>query len=274
MLSGLVGDRFVSAAVTEVALEEKLELRSVHPVWSGRWGTPARFEVDLVWQGAEFRIFDLATRVPPGWRARTLGGWPERETPAIGLEPGKRIPDKITVEFAPVDWEQVEPGEYYVVILEASSGDIRETFELKARWPDIYLFYFTTIDGRLSTEVTAGSDNHLALILGNTGTAVIRNIDFVSVKPTGWTITFNPDEIESLEVGHARQVEAIIRPPREAIAGDYMITIKAINPNYRPPDLAIRMTVLTPTVWGWVGILIVLAVIAGLGVLFWRLGRR
>jgi len=32
--------------------------------------------------------------------------------------------------------------------------------------------------------------------------------------------------------------------------------------------------VLTPTIWGVVGILIVVVVVAGVGVLFWRLGRR
>ena len=39
-------------------------------------------------------------------------------------------------------------------------------------------------------------------------------------------------------------------------------------------ELQIRVSVLTPTIWGWVGILIVLAVIAGLGMMFRILGRR
>jgi uncharacterized membrane protein len=38
--------------------------------------------------------------------------------------------------------------------------------------------------------------------------------------------------------------------------------------------LALRVTVSTPTIWGWVGIIIVVLVIAGLAVLFVKLGRR
>ena len=39
-------------------------------------------------------------------------------------------------------------------------------------------------------------------------------------------------------------------------------------------DGQIRVTVLTPTIWGWVGVIIVVLVVIGLMVMFWRLGRR
>jgi len=32
--------------------------------------------------------------------------------------------------------------------------------------------------------------------------------------------------------------------------------------------------VLTPDIWGWMIILIIVVVIAGVGVVFWRLGKR
>lgn len=286
MLGGLAGERVVLATQEsgngsfllppgqeEPPPEEKLELSCLYPVWSGKWGEPAKFEVSLKWLGGEFRTFELATTTPPGWRAQTLAGYPEREVPAIGLEPGKTYPDKIKVTFAPLVGELPEPGDY-VVTLEASSGDIRETIELKAVVTALYMYYLTTATGRLNTEVTAGEENHLSIMLGNTGTAVIDKIDLLSTKPSGWSITFNPEEVGSLEAGLAQEVDMVIKPPRKTIAGDYMVTIKAISKEYRPRDLELRVTVLTPTIWGWVGILIVLAVIASLGVIFWRLGRR
>ena len=67
----------------------------------------------------------------------------------------------------------------------------------------------------------------------------------------------------------------IIKPPRTgAIAGDYNILLSANSEDYTPDSLRIRVTVLTPGIWGWISIIIVVVVIAGLGVLFWRLGRR
>jgi len=288
VLGGLAGDQVILATQEdnngslrlppsqeeEPPIEEKLELRSSYPVLPGKAGDGFDFEVELVWQSDEFRIFELATTTPPKWNASIIGGYPEKEIPAIGLEPGQeKYPEKVTVRFAPLIGELPEPGEY-VVILEASSGDIMETIELKAVVTALYRYYFITGTGRLNTEVTAGKDNHLSIKIGNTGTAVIDKIDLLSTKPSGWTITFNPDRVESLEPGLAQEVDVIIKPPRETIVGDYLITMQAISRDLSPREIELRVTVLTPTIWGWVGIVIVLVVIAGLGVLFRQLGRR
>ena len=62
---------------------------------------------------------------------------------------------------------------------------------------------------------------------------------------------------------------------RKTIAGDYMVAISASpESGYAFGNIDVRVTVLTPTIWGWVGIGIVVLVIAGLAVMFMRLGRR
>lgn len=68
----------------------------------------------------------------------------------------------------------------------------------------------------------------------------------------------------------------VIEPAGKTIAGDYLITLKAIpgNASISARDLELRITVLAPAIWGWVGVAIVLVVIAGIGVIFRRLGRR
>ena len=64
-----------------------------------------------------------------------------------------------------------------------------------------------------------------------------------------------------------------MEPPEKAIAGDYSITLNSDSPKAND-DVELRVTVVTPTIWGWVGIGIVLAVIVGLALLFRQLGRR
>ena len=86
VLGGLAGERF-AVAQEEPPPEEKLELLSPYPVIPINAGDTARFEVALVWQGQEFRTFDLVTTAPLGWRARTLAGAVDQEIPAIGLVP-------------------------------------------------------------------------------------------------------------------------------------------------------------------------------------------
>jgi uncharacterized membrane protein len=68
-------------------------------------------------------------------------------------------------------------------------------------------------------------------------------------------------------------VEAVIEPPRRTIAGDYGVTLFSQSEN-TGETLELRVTVLTPTIWGWVGVLLALAVVGGLVLVFWRFGRR
>jgi uncharacterized membrane protein len=76
-------------------------------------------------------------------------------------------------------------------------------------------------------------------------------------------------------VGSTHEVQVDIKPAKKSISGDYMVTISA-QPQAKNAFGAfdLRVTVLTPTIWGWVGVAIVVLVIAGLAYMFMRFGRR
>ena len=69
-------------------------------------------------------------------------------------------------------------------------------------------------------------------------------------------------------------VPFIIKPPTETIAGDYVVSVRASGKQTSANEIDIRVTVESPTIWGWVGVGIILVVIAGLAVIFMRLSRR
>ena len=289
IVSGLAGNQVVYAVQQgnnssfavlpnqeEEEAAEKLELKCRLPVLTGNSGASFEFEVKLEYTGSEYRRFDLTTTIPPDWRALILASYPERQIAAVEPEPGglRASLETITVRFAPLYGKFPEPGEY-VVTLDAASEDLTASIELKAVVTDIYSFGMTTATGKLNTEATAGEDNPLSIILINTGTAAIENITFSSSKLEGWSITFSPDKVDSLEPGLPQEVNVTIKPPRgKTIAGDYMVSLRAESRDYIPDSLNIRVTVLTPSFMGWIAIIIVVVVVAGLGVLFWRLGRR
>jgi uncharacterized membrane protein len=93
--------------------------------------------------------------------------------------------------------------------------------------------------------------------------------------PSGWSVTFKPEKIDLLKIGDTREAEVNIKPSPKTIAGDYIISISA-EPDAKIAfaSMEMRTTVLTPTIWGWVGVGIVVLVIMGLAVMFMRLGRR
>ena len=126
-------------------------------------------------------------------------------------------------------------------------------------------------------KARAGQEAYLPIVITNTGTAALDKITFSSSKPAGWSITFKPEKIEALAPGDEQEVEVAIKPPPNTIAGDYMATLRFDGdpkPSVEPPNLDIRVTVTTPVKWGWIGVGIIIAVIAGLVATFTRLGRR
>lgn len=272
---GLAGTQAVLAQEESEPVAETLNLESKFPVLSGESGDSYDFEVDVKYQGAERKRFDLTVSVPPDWRGYAAAGYPERQVAAVELGPaeGFATTEKIKIKAFPVFWNLPEAGDY-VVTLEVSSGDLKGSIELTAKVTARYEFKLYSETGRLNTEVTAGKDNHFAIKMVNAGSAAIEDITFSSSKPEGWSIKFNPEKVDSLESGLTQDVDVVINPPKgKTIAGDYVVTINA-NSKKMNDSLELRVTVLTPSIWGWVGIIIVLVVIAGLAVIFRQLGRR
>lgn len=266
---GIYGVVLAQEETTEEAPPpEEIELTTTYPVLRGPSGTAFQFNVDVSYLGEGERTFDLSAKAPEGWYASIQPAYEQTEIAAVRMRPFS--PEKLKIVLIPL--KNMSPGEY-VVTLEISSGDLRDSIDLKAVITATYELALATSTGRLSTSVTAGEDNHFALILANQGSDAIENISFSSDKPEGWSITFKPDKVESLEAEKTQEVDVTINPPSKTIAGDYAVTVHATSDN-ASDDLELRITVLTPSLWGWVGVGIVLIVVAGLAVVFVRLGRR
>ena len=273
------GALVVSSNQEEPPAEEWLEVIAKYPVLREKSGEEFEFQIELRWYGKEFREFDIAVSGPPKWEVVTEAGLGTKVavTGRIGLKAAdveKGYPvETLFVNLTPPRGQKPAPGEYKATF-EVSLGDIYESVELTAVVTALYQFVFYPATGRLNTEVTAGEDNYLTVRVENTGSIALDTVRFSSGTLEGWVVTFNPDPVDSLEPGLAQEVTVTIKPPDKVIAGDYAITLFADSEEYSADPLKMRVTVMTPTIWGWVGILIVLSVIAGLAIIFRRLGRR
>jgi uncharacterized membrane protein len=259
-------------AQEETPPPEKIELTAAYSKLEGTSGTSFEFEVALSYQGAEAHVFDLTATGPKDWVVYITPSYPkDKMIKDVRLEPGA-YGEKINVVAAPPYWLMPEPGEYEIT-LEATSGEIKGSIRLTAVVTAKYEMSLTTPDERLNTTATAGKDNYFSVVVANGGSVAIDNITFSSDKPSGWTIDFTSDKIDSLNAGSSQTIDVNIKPPAKTIAGDYEITLKADGKQTKG-DIKIRVTVETPTVWGWVGVIIILLVIVGVGFVFMRFSRR
>ena len=252
-------------------------VKATYPAVEGIAGASFEFEVEFNYQGelgGDARSFELLLTTPERWDAYITPQYQaENKIREITLQPGFAAGTKLKVTVTSPMWPLPEPGEYKL-LLEAVSGEIQGATELTAVITAKYIMMVTPSGELYNTTVKAGRDNYFSIDVSNLGTAPIDDIKFSPINPSGWSITFTPDKIESLPAIDYQTVELNIKPPTETIAGDYEITIQASGVQASREEIKIRVTVETPTIWGWVGVGIIVLVIAGLAYVFVRFSRR
>jgi uncharacterized membrane protein len=258
--------------------EPKIELRALYPTLKAVAGEEFVFEVEFQYIAASITgeplIFNLLTTTPPGWEISMTPPYEkEKKLTAISLKPGFTFTDKTRVVVSPQFWPLPDPGEYKVT-LTADSGTLKDTVEFTAVITARYTLAVVPTEERYNTTATVGRNNYLSIQAGNLGTAPIDNIAFSSTKPAGWTVDFSPDKVDALEALSTQTVDVNIKPPPETIAGDYIVSIGASGTQTTARDIDIRVRVESPTIWGWVGVAIIVVVVAGLIGIFWRFSRR
>ncbi|MFH1169582.1 MAG: NEW3 domain-containing protein [Chloroflexota bacterium] len=262
-------------APTEVTQPpETLNLAPTYPKLEAVAGGSFTFEVGFKYQGNDARVFDMQVTTPSGWQVYIT---PQYQTStkitALRLEPGYSFSDKVEVVVSSPYYPIPDPGEYKITFA-ASSGDLKASTELTAVITASYSMSMSSDSGLYNTTATAGESRTFSMKLSNLGTAAISNITFSPTKPDGWDITFTPDKIDTLDPVSQQSVGVNIKPPPKAIAGDYVITVRASGKEASADQQQIRVTVESPTIWGWVGVAIILLVVAGLVVIFMRFSRR
>jgi uncharacterized membrane protein len=87
-------------------------------------------------------------------------------------------------------------------------------------------------------------------------------------------VEFVPATIAELAAGQEAQVTASLRPADQAIAGDYVVGFTAKPAEGRSASSDFRVTVMTSTLWGIVGIALIAVAVGVVGLAVARFGRR
>lgn len=132
----------------------------------------------------------------------------------------------------------------------------------------------TAPDGRLSGEAYAGKETPLKLVVRNTGSAPARNIELSASQPSGWSVVFEPQQIAEIPTDQQVEVTAKVQPTEKAVAGDYVVTVRAHPEGGASESAEFRITVLTSTLWGVVGIALIAVAVVVVGLAVMRFGRR
>ncbi len=271
-IKGLSKDGLNETLDITVTVAEKVvsgtKVVSQYPVLKGSTGSKFEFKVDLTNGTGEDQSYNLSATAPQGWDVSFQPAFESKQISSIRMKAGETGGLNIQVQSP----KQEKAGEF-PVDLQVSAGSERISGTLKVVLTGTSEMIMATNSGRLNMSATAGSPAPLSIMIANSGSADLSGVSFASNKPSGWEVNFDPKTVNGLAPGSTREINVSITPDGTAIAGDYLITLSASNPQVSK-QLDIRVTVETPTVWGWTGIAIVVLVLAGLYGVFKSFSRR
>ena len=246
-----------------------IKISSQYPVLSSASGQTLKFTIDLKNETNKPLPTNLVAQAPQGWTVRFKPQFGDQQISSIQLK--ENGSETISVE---IDTPATADAKEYPIGIQARAGAFEATTNVKVSLKGTQDLKMGSLAGTLNTSVVAGTKTPVDFVVGNAGTAPIRNLNFVTKKPSDkWTVEFRPDKIDSLGPGEVRQIKMDILAPDRTIAGDYMLTLTANSPEANK-SADFRVTVSTPTIWSWIGFAIVGLVVLGLAVVFFRLGRR
>lgn len=210
---------------------------------------------------------ELSAEMPAGFTGRfSVGG---EVVTSVALGPNEARNLAFIVDPA----SDVEAGKYPIVA-RAIGPTTNDSADLTVEVTGDIELSLTTPDGRLSAEATAGRETPIKLLVANTGSAPAEQVKLTSSEPSGWELTLEPAEIPVLGAGETQEVTLNLKPAEKAIAGDYEVTVRLKAEDADSVSKDFRITVVTSTLWGVVGIGLIAVAVVVVGLAVTRFGRR
>lgn len=263
------GTRELPIALTvEPQPEAALTAEPKLPTLRGSPRSTFDFRVTAKNDSADSRLVTLTAQAPRGFQVTFKEGYGTQELTSIPIKAGET--KDLAVDVKPP--QGIAAGQYPVTVhlsSEQAKVQTRLVLDITGQ-PSVSL---TGENERLSGEASAGVEKRFGFVLRNTGSAEARNLSLSASAPTGWKVSFEPKEIPQLAPNGEEKVTALVTPSEKALAGDYMLSVRASGDGISE-SANYRVTVVTSTMWGVVGLGVIAASLLALLGAVGRFGRR
>ena len=249
-------------------LPAKLSVTPQLPDLRGNSKSTFEYQLNIKNESGKKVLVGLSAEAPQNFDATYTEQYGSQELNAVPLDPGQSKDVKLKVRPP----NTVAAGQYKVAA-RASAEDAVVTNDLVLDITGQPKIDISGRDGILSGKASAGEDTSVPIVLTNSGTAAADQVELSGSGPTGWKIEFDPKTVDRIAPNENKEVTAKITPPAKAIAGDYVTSLRA-NARGESASATYRMTVVTSTQWGIIGVGIIGAALLVLVGAVARFGRR
>jgi len=250
-------------------LPAKLKITTNFPSLRGTATTSFKYRVSVTNDSGKDATVNFSADAPRNFQVNFTEAYASQQITSIPIEAGKTK----DVEAALTIPRDTAAGEYKLALhakTEAASADLPVSLTIVGQ-PRIAL---SGEGGRLSAEAYVGRDSQITLVLRNDGSEVARDVELSASTPEGWKSSFEPKQVPQLPAGKSQDVKVTLTPSEKAIAGDYQTTIRASAAGGISESANFRITVLTSTWLGAVGIGIIAVALLVVVFAVARFGRR
>ena len=234
----------------------------------GSAGTSFTFSSAIQNNTPKEQSYSFTSSAPTGWTVAFMPSGESTQVAAVTVD--ARGTQAMDVVVTPPNG--VEAGEYTIPISAVSASETLSA-ELTVVITGTYTLDLSTPSGLLSFDANANKQASVTLQVTNSGNVDLQNVALSSSAPDGWTVEFSTSSIDVLEAGATQEVTAYVTPAKDAMSGDYALQLGVKNSECSD-SAEFRVTVKTETVWGVVGVLLIVVAAGGLWYVFRKYGRR
>ncbi|HEX3535721.1 MAG TPA: NEW3 domain-containing protein [Stellaceae bacterium] len=250
-------------------LPAKLKMTTNFPALRGTATTSFKYKVSVTNDSGRDATVNFSADAPKNFQVNFTEAFGSQQLTSIPIEAGKSK----DVEAALTIPRETPAGDYKLTLhakTEAANADLPVTLAIIGQ-PRLAI---SGEGGRLSGEAYAGQDSQLTVVLRNDGSEAARDVELSATAPEGWKSSFDPKTVPQVPAGGTQQVKVTLTPSERAIAGDYQTSIRASAAGGLSESANFRITVLTSTLWGAVGIAIIAVALLVVVFAVARFGRR
>ena len=238
------------------------------PSLSGEPGTAFTYNLTITNNTPESQTFTFDPTAPQGWDV-TASPTAEAKAQTVTIDAGASGGVKVTAT-PPATADQ---GSYDVDVTVTAANGASGHVTLTAEVTGTPKLTASTADQRLDVSGRTNTEKRVPIIVANSGTAPLENVKLAGTAPTGWEVSFDPQQIASVQPNETAQAVAIIKPGKDAVAGDYAVTVRT-SAGSESSNLDLRFALEGSRTLGLLAIGVIVIAFGALAGLFVKFGRR
>jgi uncharacterized membrane protein len=270
-VTGTSGSDSSTVAITiDVAqqVDSGIQITADFPSLKGEPGTAFTYNLTITNNTPEQQAFTFDPTGPQGWTV-TASPSTNANAQTVSIDAGGTS----TVKVDATPPQSVSEGKYPIDVTVSAANGASGKIELTAEVTGAPKLQLQTADQKLNAAGPANSEKRIPMIVSNTGTASLSDVQLAGTAPTGWDVSFDPKSLASVKPNETAQVTAIVKPAKNSVAGDYTLTVRS-SAGSQSSNVDLRYTLQGSRTLGFLAIGVIVVAFAALAGVFLKFGRR